>query len=72
MDLLNDPGAREVLQLLVKGGDWVALEEAVVKVDVEMVPCTLTRQERGKGGGGVRGDEGPGRCCSCLSRGGTG
>eukprot|EP00798_Chlamydomonas_sp_ICE-L_P027507 gene27507-2509_t len=43
MDLLNDPGAKPVLKVLTKGSEWVPLAGTTTKVEVENVPCTLTR-----------------------------
>jgi hypothetical protein len=49
LDLLNDPAARQHLQVLQRDGSWAALQGEVTHVEVEVVPATLTRC--GTGGG---------------------
>mmetsp|Transcript_39297 Transcript_39297/g.87442 ORF Transcript_39297/g.87442 Transcript_39297/m.87442 type:complete len:256 (-) Transcript_39297:471-1238(-) len=45
LDMLNDTKVQELIKVLVKGGDWVPLDCRVIKVDVEVVPCSLTRMD---------------------------
>lgn len=39
----SDCRALHALQVLLKSGEWLPVNEPITKVDVELIPCTLTR-----------------------------
>lgn len=45
LELLNDENAQQVLKVLLKSGEWLALSEPITKVDVDIVPCSLVRMD---------------------------
>ncbi|KAG1667629.1 hypothetical protein FOA52_001684 [Chlamydomonas sp. UWO 241] len=45
-DLFNNEGARPLLRLLAKGGEWVTLpDEQIATIELETVPATLIRMD---------------------------
>jgi hypothetical protein len=43
LDLLNDPNFD--LKVLAKGGEWVEFPRPIQSIEVEVIPCSLTRMD---------------------------